>query len=144
MLMKQIDTIFQYMENGGVIITVFSLLIGGFSIFNIMCISVKERTNEIGIQKALGATSGFILYQFMIESVITCVLGGLLGLLVLFLGAAAAKQALINSGISLTIVIEMWDVWRAIILSIIIGLTAGALPASMAARLDPVIAIRAK
>ena len=144
MLMKQIDTIFKYLENGGIIITFFSLLIGGFSIFNIMYISVKERTNEIGIQKALGATNDFIMFQFITESVVTCILGGLLGLLVLFAGAEAAKGAMIDSGISLTIVIEMWDVWRAIILSIGIGLTAGAIPAWMAARVDPVIAIRAK
>lgn len=143
MLMRQIDTIFQYLENGGLIITFFSLLIGGFSIFNIMYISVKERTNEIGVQKALGATRGFILLQFLTESIITCLLGGLLGLIILFVSVEIAKGMLVNMGINMHIIVELADVIRAIVLSLVIGLIAGLIPSAMAASVDPVVAIRA-
>lgn len=144
MIMKQIDTIFKYLEDGGKIITIFSLLIGGFSILNIMYISVKERTNEIGVQKALGATNGFILHQFLTESILTCVLGGLLGLVFLLLAVEAARYGVAQAGITLQIVVSMTDVFQAILLSVFIGLIAGIIPALMAATVDPVIAIRAK
>ena len=143
MLMKQIDTIFLFLEQGGWIITFFSLLIGGFSIFNIMYISVKERTNEIGVQKALGSTRSFILYQFLTESVLTCLLGGLLGLLVLFIGVQIVEQLILNMGINMHIIVSFTDVMRAIVLSLIIGLVAGVIPSGMAASVDPVVAIRA-
>lgn len=143
MLMKQIDQIFQYMEFGGWVVTFFSLLIGGFSIFNIMYISVKERTNEIGIQKALGSTRGFIMHQFMTESILICLLGGLLGLLFLLGFAQLVEQLLMNMGVNMHILIDWSDIVRALGLSLTMGVVAGAIPAGMAASVDPVIAIRA-
>lgn len=143
MIMKQIDTIFQFLEQGGWIITFFSLLIGGFSIFNIMYISVKERTNEIGVQKALGATRSFILYQFLSESVLTCLLGGLLGLIILFVSVQIAGYLVANMGLNMHIIVLPADVIRAILLSLVIGLVAGVVPSGMAASVDPVVAIRA-
>ncbi|MBX7243541.1 MAG: ABC transporter permease [Bacteroidia bacterium] len=143
MLMKQIDTIFQFLEQGGWIITFFSLLIGGFSIFNIMYISVKERTNEIGVQKALGSTRSFILFQFLTEAITTCLLGGLLGLLILFIAVQIADQLVMSMGLNMHIIVSAADVIRAILLSLIIGLVAGVIPSGMAASVDPVVAIRA-
>ncbi len=143
MLMKQIDTIFQFLEQGGWIITFFSLLIGGFSIFNIMYISVKERTNEIGVQKALGSTRSFILFQFLTEAITTCLLGGLLGLIILFIAVQIADQLVMSMGLNMHIIVSSTDVIRAIVLSLIIGLVAGVVPSGMAASVDPVVAIRA-
>jgi putative ABC transport system permease protein len=144
MIMKQIDTIFGYLEKSGIVIAGFSLLIGVFSIGNIMYISVKERTNEIGVQKALGSTQPFILYQFLIESVLVCIFGGMLGMLCLYGAVAAAQYAIQKMEISMQIIVSQGSVQAAIFLSLGIGLLAGIIPAFLAARVDPVIAIRSK
>ncbi len=141
-LMKQFDKLFGYLRVGGVVISIFSILIGGFSIGNIMYISVKERTNEIGVQKALGATKGFILSQFVVEALTICLLGGLLGIFVVFLVGALAQGALNSVDLALSVQFAPSDLLTGLGLSAMIGLVAGTVPAIMAARLDPVEAIR--
>lgn len=143
-LMEQLNSIFEKLNIGGSIISLFSLLIGGFGIANIMFVSVKERTKEIGIQKALGATRGFILAQFLAEAALLCILGGLLGLALLFLtawGVGALTRAI---GVGLEIVIAPQDLLLAVGLSAAIGIVSGLAPSLLAARMNPVDAIRSK
>ena len=141
-ILNEVDKIMGFLTNGGWIISAFSILIGGFSIAMIMYISVKERTREIGIQKALGSTRSFILYQFLTESVIICLLGGFIGLLGVF-GAAAFVQYLVNQNDwPLTIAVTGGNIGTAIGLSTLIGLVSGFIPALMASVIDPVKAIR--
>jgi putative ABC transport system permease protein len=132
-----LTSIFGTIRAGGFIIGLFSLLIGGFGIANIMFVSVKERTNIIGIQKSLGAKNYFILFQFLFEAMFLCVIGGLFGLLVVYLAS------FIQLG-SLDIVLSPKNIIFGISISSIIGILAGLIPSSQAARMDPVIAIRAK
>ncbi|MEO1452060.1 MAG: ABC transporter permease, partial [Bacteroidota bacterium] len=88
-LMNRFESFFGYLKTGGWVISIFSILIGGFSIGNIMYISVRERTSEIGVQKALGSTGPFILYQFVSEAIYICLLGGVIGLLLVFVMGGA-------------------------------------------------------
>lgn len=144
LIMKQVDSILGYLRTGGWLISFLSFLIGGFSIGLIMYISVRERTNQIGIQKALGATRAFILYQFLTESVLICILGGLLGLAFVYLVAFVVQLLIQQSGFPLTVKVYSNNVATAMILSIVIGLIAGFIPSMVAAIMDPVKAIRHK
>jgi len=142
LLMKQIGGVFSGLRMGGIIISLFSVIIGGIGIANIMYISVRERTKEIGIQKSLGATRSFILYQFLTESVLICVLGGLIGLGMLYLVTQGIQYAIDMNDIAMTVTISMDDAFFGIGLAVAIGLVSGLVPAWVAARVDPVIAIR--
>ncbi len=141
-LMAQFDNIFGFLRTGGWIISIFSILIGGFSIGNIMYIAVKERTNEIGVQKALGATERFIAFQFLTEAVLVCILGGLLGMAFVFMLGEAGQLILKSAGTDFRVVYAAEDLAIGLGLSTFIGLIAGFTPATMAAKLDPVEAIR--
>ena len=141
-LMSEMGRFFGYLNTGGVVISIFSLIIGGFGIANIMFVSVRERTKEIGIQKSLGATRSFILLQFLMESVMLCFIGGILGLIFLFSVAGLMQIAVNQIGIAMDIVILPKDIILALILSVIIGLISGILPSMVAARLNPVDAMR--
>ncbi|MEM6261724.1 MAG: ABC transporter permease [Bacteroidota bacterium] len=144
MVMKELDKVFQFLETGGWIISFFSLLVGGFSIGNIMYISVRERTKEIGIQKSLGATKAFILFQFLAESVMICILGGIIGLMMLQTLVYVAGYFLEQSDIALKIAIAQRELVVGMGLSVGIGLVSGFIPSMIAASVDPVIAIRYK
>lgn len=133
----QIDAIISQMNIMGWIIAGFSLLVGGFGIANIMFVSVKERTNLIGIQKSLGAKNKFILFQFLFESIILCVIGGIIGLLLVWLIAV-----ILSSALDFEFVLGMGNIILGTSLAAIIGLISGILPAISASRLDPVEAIR--
>ena len=122
----------------GLIIGMFAILVGGFSVANIMFVSVRERTNIIGVKKALGAKRWIILLEFLIESILLCILGGLVGLVLIYLLA----EALTNHA-PFPINLSSENVMSGLIWSIMIGLIAGVLPAFMAAKMDPVEAIRA-
>jgi putative ABC transport system permease protein len=132
-----IDDIVGQMNVAGWGISIFSLLVGGFGIANIMFVSVKERTNLIGIQKALGAKNRFILFQFLFEAVILAMFGGLIGILLVWIIAM-----ILTSTLDFEFVLSTSNIILGSSLSIIIGLISGILPAISASRLDPVEAIR--
>jgi len=133
-----IDNITGQMNFIGLIISGFSLLVGGFGIANIMFVSVKERTNLIGIQKSLGAKNRFILSQFLFEAVILAVIGGLVGLFLVWIISIVASQF---TG-EFEFVLSPWNMFLGTIVSVIIGLVSGIIPAISASKLDPVEAIR--
>jgi putative ABC transport system permease protein len=132
-----IDQIVGFLNVVGWIISGFSLLVGGFGIANIMFVSVKERTNLIGIQKALGAKNRFILFQFLFEAVILSLIGGLVGILLVW-GIATAVSSLLD----FPFILSFGNIMLGTGLSAAIGILSGILPARAAARLDPVEAIR--
>jgi len=115
------------------------LLVGGFGIANIMFVSVRERTNLIGIKKAIGAKNYLILLEFLVEAVVLSVIGGALGLLLVYLCALAATQA---AGFELTL--SQSNIMTGLIISSVIGILSGLWPAFTASRLHPVDAIRFK
>jgi putative ABC transport system permease protein len=133
-----IDNITSNLNIMGLIISGFSLLVGGFGIANIMFVSVKERTNLIGIQKSLGAKNKFILFQFLFEAMILSIIGGLIGLVLVFVVSILASQL---TG-DFEFVLSLGNIFIGTAVSAVIGLIAGILPAISASRLDPVEAIR--
>lgn len=137
LISNQLDGLFGVLGLVGTIIGGFSILVGGFGIANIMFVSVRERTNEIGIQKALGAKNFVILIQFLTESIVLCLVGGAAGLLLVYLGALAAAKAF-----DFDIFLSTKNIVVGLGLSGVIGLLSGFIPAWMASRLDPVEAIR--
>jgi putative ABC transport system permease protein len=136
MLTQGFDAVFVGINIGGWVIGGFSILVGGFGIANIMFVSVRERTNIIGIQKALGAKKFFILQQFLVESMLLSVIGGLLGVLMIFIGTMV-----INYLWDLNMYLTIGNIFLAIFISGIIGVVAGYAPANAAAKMNPVEAI---
>ncbi len=136
-LAQAISGIFTVLTLAGWVIGGFSILIGGFGIANIMFVSVKERTNIIGIQKSLGAKNYFILFQFLFEAVLLSLVGGLAGILLVYL------LSFLDLG-SLDLQLTAGNIALGLGVSSIIGIVSGIVPAFSASRLDPVIAIRAK
>ena len=128
--------VFAGINIGGWVIGGFAILVGGFGIANIMFVSVRERTNIIGIQKALGAKKFFILQQFLVESVLLSVIGGLLGILMIFL-----TTLVINYLYDLNMYLTVSNIFLAVFISGLIGVVAGYAPANAAAKMNPVEAI---
>ena len=120
-----------------VMVSSISAVVGGIVIMNVMLVSVTERTKEIGVRRAMGATQSDILRQFLTESVMQCVIGGLIGVSIGFLCALA-----IRSLTSLPAAVQTWVAILGVVLSSIIGLFFGIYPAMKAAKLDPVAALR--
>lgn len=117
-------------------ITMITLVVGGIVVMNIMLVSVTERTFEVGLRKALGATKKQILLQFLIESALLCILGGVIGLIL-----AAGVTQLITYIFEMTMTITLFYIVISVAVSSIIGIVAGLYPAWKAARLDPIIAL---
>ncbi len=135
-LMSIIGSFFDVVTNAGWLIGGFAVLVGGFGIANIMFVSVKERTSIIGLQKSLGAKNYFILFQFLFESIFLCLIGGLAGLFLVYL------VTFIPFG-DLILELSVSNMVLGIVVSSVIGMVSGIVPAAIAARMDPVIALRA-
>jgi putative ABC transport system permease protein len=136
LLTQGFSSVFAGINLGGWFISGLAIIVGGFGIANIMFVSVRERTNQIGIQKALGAKRSFILQQFLVESVLLSIIGGLLGLLLIFIGTLV-----INYLYELNMYLTFGNIFMAITISGTIGVVAGYAPALSAAKMDPVEAI---
>jgi putative ABC transport system permease protein len=117
-------------------ITLITLIVGGIVVMNIMLVSVTERTFEVGLRKAVGATRRQILLQFLIESAILCALGGVIGLLL-----AWGITTLITTLASITMTITLFYIIMALVVSTTVGMLAGIYPAFKAAKLDPILAL---
>lgn len=137
LLSGSLDKIFGSINSGGVAIGIFALIVGAFGIANIMFVTVKERTPQIGLKKAIGARRGAILQEFLLESILLCLIGGVLGI-----GLVYLLTQIIVHAVSFTIVLTPDIVVLGLSISVITGMVAGFIPAYSAARLDPVTAIR--
>ncbi len=134
---QALDGFFFQLNLAGIFIGIFALFVGMFSVANIMFVSVKERTNIIGIKKALGAKKLVILLEFLIEAIVLCVLGGVVGLLLSY-----GVTNLISMLADFDMVLSFRNMVGGLTISILVGLIAGILPAYFASKLDPVVAIR--
>ncbi len=132
-----LESLFKVVKLAGWIIGGFAILVGGFGIANIMFVSVRERINIIGIQKALGAKNYFILLQFLFEAIILSLIGGIVGLLFVF-----GVTALLSLLAGMNMMLNLENILLGINVSVIIGLISGFMPAYSASKLDPVVAIR--
>ena len=136
---KFASEIFSGVNMGGWAIAALSLVVGMFGVANIMFVTVKERTSQIGLKKAIGAKRSTILTEFLLEAAFLCILGGLIGLLLVFI-----LTQIFSAVLGFTVFISLDIVLLAIGICIVVGILAGIIPASIAARMDPVVAIRSK
>ncbi len=132
-----VTSVFNAIGLAGAVIGSFSILVGGFGIANIMFVSVKERTHIIGIQKSLGAKNYFILLQFLFEAMLLSLLGGLGGMVLVYLATFVPLG-------SLTLILTPKNIVLGTLISSVIGIVSGLVPAVVASRLNPVEAIRSQ
>ena len=137
MISDMVNSIVGVFNVAGMFIGIFAILVGAFSIANIMFVSVKERTNIIGIQKALGAKRYFILSQFLFESILLCLVGGIMGLLLVW-----GVLSLLNGVTDFHFFLPLSRIILGLTVSLVVGVVAGFVPALRAANLRPVDAIR--
>ena len=135
----QIESVFGSINSGGWAIAGLSLIVGAFGVANIMFVTVRERTSQIGLKKAIGARSSTILYEFLLESAFLCIIGGLVGLFLVWILALALSTVL-----PFAITIAPSIIVLALSICIILGVIAGIIPASIASKMNPVDAIRTK
>jgi putative ABC transport system permease protein len=135
----QIDSVFGSINSGGWAIAGLSLIVGAFGVANIMFVTVRERTSQIGLKKAIGAKSSTILYEFLLESAFLCIIGGLVGLFLVWILTVA-----LGSVLPFPLHIAPSIVALALSICIILGIISGIIPASIAAKMNPVEAIRMK
>ncbi|MCB0715833.1 MAG: ABC transporter permease [Chitinophagaceae bacterium] len=136
---ETVSSVFKNVNIGGWAIAALSLIVGMFGVANIMFVSVRERTNQIGIKKALGAKSRVILAEFLLESAFLCILGGIIGLLLVF-----GLTVILSTALQFPVYISTTNMALAIFICIFVGIVAGYIPARQAAKMDPAVAIREK
>jgi putative ABC transport system permease protein len=136
---KFASDIFSGVNKGGWAIAALSLVVGMFGVANIMFVTVRERTSQIGLKKAIGAKRSTILAEFLLEAAFLCILGGLIGLLLVFI-----LTQIFSALLGFTVFISLDIMLLAIGICIVVGILAGIIPASIAARMDPVVAIQSK
>jgi putative ABC transport system permease protein len=134
---KFLDPIFAGMNVGGWAIAALSLIVGMFGVANIMFVTVRERTSQIGLKKAIGAKRGAILMEFLLESAFLCIIGGLFGLIAVFV-----LTLIFSAVMSFPVFIPLNIILLAVFICLFTGVSAGIIPAFIAARMDPVVAIR--
>lgn len=139
MFKDQAASVFASINLGGWAIAGLSLIVGAFGVANIMFVTVRERTSQIGLKKAIGAKSVTILTEFLLESAFLCLLGGLIGLVLVFILTKALSTIM-----PFPITISLHTLTLAITICVVVGVLAGIIPASIAAKMDPVVAIRMK
>ena len=135
----QVESVFGAVNQGGWAIAGLSLIVGAFGVANIMFVTVRERTSQIGLKKAIGAKSSSILYEFLLESAFLCIIGGLVGLFLVWMLTLA-----LSSFLPFAITIAPSIIFLAFSICIILGVVSGIIPASIAAKMNPVEAIRTK
>lgn len=136
---QQVSSFFGTVNIGGWAIAGLSLIVGAFGVANIMFVTVRERTSQIGLKKAIGAKKRTILLEFLIESAFLCIIGGLMGLLLV-----TALAAILSGVLPFPIIISADNITLAFSICIILGILSGIIPATIAARMNPVVAIRSK
>jgi putative ABC transport system permease protein len=136
-LSESLEKAFVSVNIGGWAIGALAFIVGIFGVANIMFVTVKERTSQIGLKKAIGAKNRVILMEFLLESAFLCIIGGMMGLLLVFILTKVA-----SSLIDFPFFLSPFIILIAIIICIVAGILAGIIPASQAARMNPVVAIR--
>lgn len=134
---EQLNQVFGTIKIVGWLIAGFSLLVGGFGIANIMFVTVKERTKVIGLKKAIGAKKAAILIEFLVEAISLCLIGGAIGILLVFL-----LGLLFTYGMDFKVSLSLENISWGILISTVIGMISGLIPAYIASRMNPVVAIR--
>jgi putative ABC transport system permease protein len=138
-----IKSIFSIVNVAGIFIGLLSIIVGAFGIANIMFVAVKERTYIIGIKKAIGAKKSYILLEFLLEAVVLCVIGGIIGLLVVVGLFQGLQYVVTHYGESdFKFHITAYNVGVGLVISVVVGIFAGFIPAIFAANMKPVDAIR--
>ncbi len=138
-LSKFLEPIFAGMNIGGWAIAALSLIVGMFGVANIMFVTVRERTSQIGLKKAIGAKRGSIMMEFLLESAFLCIIGGLIGM-----GAVFVLTLIFSTMLDFHVFIPLNIIGLAVFICLFTGVLAGIIPAFVAARMDPVVAIRSK
>jgi putative ABC transport system permease protein len=136
---EAVSSLFTGLNIGGWAIAALSLIVGMFGVANIMFVSVRERTSQIGLKKAIGAKNRVILTEFLLESAFLCIIGGLIGL-----GLVFVLTQIFTLVLNFPVFISTANLVMAITICIVVGVLAGFIPALQAARMDPVVAIRSK
>ena len=134
---ERIESIFGSIDIGAWFIGGFSLLVGAFGIANIMFVTVKERTKIIGLKKAIGARKSSILWEFLLEAIVLCLIGGVMGILIVLL-----LSVILTYGVDFHVTLSLTNFFIGVFVSIFVGVLSGLIPARTASRLDPVVAIR--
>ena len=138
-LSKKVSSLFGMIDLVGALVGLISLIVGMFGIANIMFVTVKERTSVIGLKKAIGAKRGSILFEFLMEAAILCLMGGAVGLFLVY-----ALMLVMGKSMDFPMSVSASLVFATVLICIVVGILAGIFPASRAAKMDPVVAIRSK
>ncbi|MEP6844545.1 MAG: FtsX-like permease family protein, partial [Panacibacter sp.] len=139
LLSAQTGSIFTTLNIVGWFIAGLSLIVGGFGVANIMFVTVRERTSQIGLKKAIGAKKRTILTEFLLESAFLCIIGGVIGLVMVWLLSLA-----LNGVLPFPLVIAPDIIILAFTICVVLGILSGIIPAAIAARMNPVTAIRSR